>query len=126
RGRQPSKRSGGSTAGSSTLTRTRSSRRIWCLPVRTAPALRRPWLRWSATVYDRRGDRSHVDGVRAQRLERAPFGGRGVCGGEIHGRCDAGLERLLPSRRAEAPTVAGHEAGEAGPGRGQIVARLDG
>ncbi len=57
----------------------------WCLPVRMEPAPRRPWLRWSGAVYDRRGDRSHVDGVRAQGFERAPLGGGRVRGREIHG-----------------------------------------
>ncbi len=47
-----------------------------------------------------------------------------MCGRQSYLRCHAGLERLLPPGRAQAPLVAVAQAGEAvlGHGRRQVVA----
>ena len=67
----------------------------------------------SASVYDlalRPPRRQRVCGVGPERFERAPFDGAGMGGGEVDARRDAGVERLLPPGRAQAPAVAGLEA----------------
>jgi len=69
-----------------------------------------------------------VEGVGFEVFEVDPFEGGFVGGGEGHGRGAAGIEGFFPTGDAEAPAVAGFEAGEIefGGGGGKIVAAEEG
>jgi hypothetical protein len=69
-----------------------------------------------------------VEGVGFEVFEVDPFEGGFVGGGEGHGGSAAGIEGFFPTGDAEAPAVAGFEAGEVplGSWSGEVVAAEEG
>jgi hypothetical protein len=69
-----------------------------------------------------------IERVGFEVFEVDPFEGGFVGGGEGDGRCAAGIEGFFPAGDAEAPAIAGFEAGEVplGGGRGKVVAAEEG
>ena len=109
--------------------RRRPRRRRWiaaggCLMTRSTLTRSGSCPHGPSSVSSGPGRSPRLDGVGDQVAQLHPLERRGVGRGQDDRRCHAGLEGLLPARRAQAPLVTGLQPGEAelGVRGGQVVA----